>query len=132
PNCLLEAKKFMQVPNLENPDTDKVGTLLDQYLKNKPETNIYITQGFVRTDKFNRINTLKRGGSDYTATILGAEVHASEVQIWTDIVGFHNNDPRYVENTLPLANLSFEEAAELAYLGAKILHPQTVSPVIEN
>lgn len=132
PNCLLDAKKFMQVPNLENPDTDKVGRLLDQYLKNKPETNIYITQGFVRTDKFNRINTLKRGGSDYTATILGAAVHASEVQIWTDIDGFHNNDPRYVENTHPLANLSFEEAAELAYFGAKILHPQTVSPVIEK
>lgn len=132
PNCLLDAKKFMQVPNLENPDTDKVGRLLDQYLKNKSETNIYITQGFVRTDKFNRINTLKRGGSDYTATILGAAVHASEVQIWTDIDGFHNNDPRYVENTHPLANLSFEEAAELAYFGAKILHPQTVSPVIEK
>ena len=131
-NNLLDAKKFMQVPNLENPDTDKVGRLLDQYLKSKPNRDVYITQGFVRKDKFNRINTLKRGGSDYTATILGAAVHATEIQIWTDIDGFHNNDPRYVENTHPLANLSFEEAAELAYFGAKILHPQTVSPVIEK
>ena len=131
-NNLLDAKKFMQVPNLENPDTDKVGRLLDQYLKSKPYRDVYITQGFVRKDKFNRINTLKRGGSDFTATILGAAVHATEIQIWTDIDGFHNNDPRYVENTHPLANLSFEEAAELAYFGAKILHPQTVSPVIEK
>ena len=131
-NTLLDAKIFMQVSNLENPDTDKVGRLLEQYLKNKPINDVYITQGFVRKDKFNRINTLKRGGSDYTATILGAAVNASEIQIWTDIDGFHNNDPRYVENTHPLANLSFEEAAELAYFGAKILHPQTVSPVIDK
>jgi aspartate kinase len=131
-NTLLEAKKFMQVPNLENPDTEKVGRLLEQYLKNKPKAEVYITQGFVRTDKFNRINTLKRGGSDFTATILGAAVRAEEIQIWTDIDGFHNNDPRYVENTHPLSHLSFEEAAELAYFGAKILHPQTVSPVIDK
>ncbi|QED36909.1 aspartate kinase [Antarcticibacterium arcticum] len=131
-NTLLDAKKFMQVPNLENPDTDKVGRLLEQYLLDKPQSDVYITQGFVRKDKFNRINTLKRGGSDYTATILGAAVIATEIQIWTDIDGFHNNDPRYVENTHPLSNLSFEEAAELAYFGAKILHPQTVSPVIDK
>lgn len=131
-NTLLEAKKFMQVPNLENPDTEKVGRLLEQYLKSKPKAPVYITQGFVRTDKFNRINTLKRGGSDFTATILGAAVRAEEIQIWTDIDGFHNNDPRYVENTHPLSHLSFEEAAELAYFGAKILHPQTVSPVIDK
>lgn len=131
-NILLEAKKFMNVPNLENPDTEKVGRLLEQYLSDKPKSEIYITQGFVRTDKFNRINTLKRGGSDFTATILGAAVRAEEIQIWTDINGFHNNDPRYVENTHPLSHLSFEEAAELAYFGAKILHPQTVSPVIDK
>lgn len=129
-NTFLDAKKFMQVSNIENPDTHKVGRLLDQYLKNKSRTGCYITQGFVRVDKFNRINTLKRGGSDYTATILGAAVEAREIQIWTDIDGFHNNDPRYVENTHPLTHLTFEEAAELAYFGAKILHPQTVSPVI--
>lgn len=131
-NTLLEAKRFMQVSNLENPDTEKVGRLLEQYLKDKQKSEIYITQGFVRTDKFNRINTLKRGGSDYTATILGAAILAEEIQIWTDIDGFHNNDPRYVEDTHPLSNLTFEEAAELAYFGAKILHPQTVSPVIDK
>lgn len=131
-NTLLDAKKFMQVANLENPDTEKVGRLLQQYLYKKEENEIYITQGFVRIDKFNRINTLKRGGSDFTATILGAAVEAEEIQIWTDIDGFHNNDPRYVENTHPLSNLTFEEAAELAYFGAKILHPQTVSPVIDK
>src|SRR5690606_20931406 len=81
-NTLLDAKKFMQVPNLENPDTEKVGRLLEQYLKNQPKAEVYITQGFVRTDKFNRINTLKRGGSDFTATILGAAVRAEEIQIW--------------------------------------------------
>jgi aspartate kinase len=131
-NTLLDAKTFMQVHNLENPDTDKVGRLFQQYLKGKDKCELYITQGFVRIDKFNRINTLKRGGSDYTATILGAAVQAEEIQIWTDIDGFHNNDPRYVENTHPLSNLSFEEAAELAYFGAKVLHPQTVSPVIDK
>lgn len=131
-NTLLDAKKFMQVSNIENPDTNKVGRLLHQYLRDKEKTEVYITQGFVRVDKFNRINTLKRGGSDFTATILGAAVEASEIQIWTDIDGFHNNDPRYVENTHPLTHLTFEEAAELAYFGAKILHPQTVSPVINK
>ncbi len=129
-NTLLDAKKFMHVSNLENPDTHKVGRLLEEYLKDKQKNEVYITQGFVRIDKFNRINTLKRGGSDYTSTILGAAVQAEEIQIWTDIDGFHNNDPRYVENTHPLSHLTFEEAAELAYFGAKILHPQTVSPVI--
>lgn len=132
PNTLLDAKKFMQVPNLENPDTGKVGRLLELHLKDKEKNNLYITQGFVRIDKFNRINTLKRGGSDFTSTILGAAVQAEEIQIWTDIDGLHNNDPRYVENTYPLSHLTFEEAAELAYFGAKILHPQTVSPVIDK
>jgi len=131
-NTLLDAKMFMMVSNLENPDTDKIHGLLRPYLKDNSEDAIYITQGFVRKDKFNKISTLKRGGSDYTATILGAAVSAEEIQIWTDINGFHNNDPRYVENTHPIKNLSFEEAAELAYFGAKILHPQTVSPVIEK
>lgn len=132
-NSLLEAKKFMYVSNLENPDTEKVGRLLAPFLQDSnDEDSIYITQGFVRMDKFNRINTLNRGGSDFTATILGAAISADEIQIWTDIDGFHNNDPRYVENTHRLSHLTFEEAAELAYFGAKILHPQTVSPVIHR
>ncbi len=129
-NSLLDAKEFMRVENLENPDTFLIGKLLKNSINSVQNSNIYITQGFVRINKDNEISTLKRGGSDYTATIIGAAVKAEEVQIWTDISGLHNNDPRFVENTHPVANLSFEEAAELAYFGAKILHPQTISPVI--
>ncbi len=129
-NTWLDAKEFMHVTNLENPDTDQIGELLSVTLNNSPEADIYITQGFVRLNENNEVSTLKRGGSDYTATILGAAIKASEVQIWTDISGLHNNDPRIVENTHSVAQLSFEEAAELAYFGAKILHPQTISPVI--
>ncbi len=130
-NQWLDARDFMYVANLENPDTSLVGRNFENTISEVP-TDIYITQGFLRRNGQNQISTLKRGGSDYTATILGAAVNAEEVQIWTDIDGFHNNDPRYVENTHPIAHLSFEEAAELAYFGAKILHPQTVSPVINK
>ena len=130
-NVLLDAKEFMHVSNLENPDTSVVGDLLRNRMSME-ESEIYITQGFVRIDKNNNISTLKRGGSDFTATIVGAALGAEEVQIWTDIDGFHNNDPRYVEDTHPISHLTFEEAAELAYFGAKILHPQTVSPVIDK
>ncbi len=129
-NTLLDAKDFMHINNLENPDTLHIGELLNDCLKVSAQNDILITQGFVRLDAQNEISTLKRGGSDYTATILGAAIRASEIQIWTDISGLHNNDPRYVENTHPVSQLSFEEAAELAYFGAKILHPQTISPVI--
>lgn len=129
-NTLLDARKFMQINNLENPDTGLVGELLNDILKSSAESDILITQGFVRVDSQNKVNTLKRGGSDYTATILGAAIRATEIQIWTDISGLHNNDPRFVENTHAVSQLSFEEAAELAYFGAKILHPQTISPVI--
>ena len=129
-NTLLDAREFMQVDNLENPDTAEVGVLLEEYLKTLPQSTIYITQGFVRKDKYGKIATLKRGGSDYSATIIGAALQVNSVEIWTDISGIHNNDPRYVEGTHAVAQLSFEEAAELAYFGAKILHPQTISPVI--
>ncbi|MFV8225860.1 aspartate kinase [Christiangramia aquimixticola] len=129
-NVLLDAKDFMHVHNLENPDTAYIGKLISEKLDDSANDQIYITQGFVRLNERNEVATLKRGGSDFTATILGAAVNASEIQIWTDISGLHNNDPRYVENTHPVAQLSFEEAAELAYFGAKILHPQTISPVI--
>ena len=129
-NTLLDARDFMHISNLENPDTGYVGELLNDNLKVFEESDIFITQGFVRLDKDQNISTLKRGGSDYTATILGAAIRAEEIQIWTDISGLHNNDPRYVENTHAVAQLSFEEAAELAYFGAKILHPQTISPII--
>jgi len=129
-NTLLDARKFMKINNLENPDTGLVGELLNDTLKSSKESDILITQGFVRLNAQNEVSTLKRGGSDYTATILGAAIRAAEIQIWTDISGLHNNDPRFVENTHAVSQLSFEEAAELAYFGAKILHPQTISPVI--
>ena len=129
-NTLLDAKKFMHVHNLENPDTSYVGELLNSVLKDSAENEVMVTQGFVRIDANSKVNTLKRGGSDYTATILGAAIRANQIEIWTDISGLHNNDPRYVEHTHPVSELSFEEAAELAYFGAKILHPQTISPII--
>jgi len=129
-NSLLDAREFMHIHNLENPDTGLVGELLNESLKSSGGNEVLITQGFVRLNSENKISTLKRGGSDYTATILGAAIRASEIQIWTDISGLHNSDPRFVAHTHPVSQLSFEEAAELAYFGAKILHPQTISPVI--
>jgi len=131
-NTLLDAKNFMHISNVENPEVNTVQKLLRQSLQREVTNEIYVTQGFVRIDRNRNISTLNRGGSDYTATIIGAAVNATEVQIWTDIDGFHNNDPRYVSETSALTNLTFEEAAELAYFGAKILHPQTVSPVKEK
>lgn len=131
-NRWLNARDFMQVSNLENPDTERVGKLLQHQIESQARAAIYVTQGFVRINDRGEISTLNRGGSDFTATIIGAAINASEIQIWTDINGLHNNDPRIVENTFPVAQLSFEEAAELAYFGAKILHPQTISPVIEK
>ncbi|MGB7784852.1 MAG: aspartate kinase [Salinimicrobium sp.] len=128
-NTLLDAKDFMHVSSLENPEVELVNELLIKSLHREISSEIYITQGFVRIDRNRNISTLKRGGSDYTATIIAAAINAREVQIWTDIDGFHNNDPRFVDNTVALSQLTFEEAAELAYFGAKILHPQTVSPV---
>lgn len=131
-STFLDSRNFMYVENLENPDTAVVGDLLQEVMKKSNPNNIYVTQGFLRIDQAGKVSTLKRGGSDYTATIIGAAVHAEEVQIWTDIDGLHNNDPRYVEHTHAIETLSFEEAAELAYFGAKILHPQTISPVIDK
>ncbi len=96
------------------------------------QPGIYITQGFICLDPQGRVSNLKRGGSDYTATLLGAALNASLIEIWTDIDGLHNNDPRYVEDTQPVRELSFAEAAELAYFGAKILHPSCVWPAREQ
>lgn len=131
-NTLLDAKDFIHVSNVENPDTVLVGRLLKETLEKEPSSEVYVTQGFVRIDSDKNISTLNRGGSDYTSTIIAAALEAQEVQIWTDIDGFHNNDPRYVDHTSALLHLTFEEAAELAYFGAKILHPQTVSPAKEK
>ncbi|GAA4278422.1 aspartate kinase [Aquimarina mytili] len=131
-NVLLDAKEFMHVDSTENPNIEKVCKRIHKVLDNNIDTTLYITQGFVCRDIDGQISHLKRGGSDYTATIIGAALNASEVQIWTDIDGLHNNDPRYVEHTQPISHLTYNEAAELAYFGAKILHPQTVSPVVDK
>ena len=93
-----------------------------------PDMDIYITQGFICRNAYGEIDNLQRGGSDYTASLIGAAVNASEIQIWTDIDGMHNNDPRIVDKTAPVRQLHFEEAAELAYFGAKILHPTCIQP----
>ncbi|MBJ6367602.1 aspartate kinase [Snuella sedimenti] len=128
-SALLPALDFMRIDAAKEPDQEYIKTHLKAVLETVGSYDIYITQGFICLDDNNAISNLQRGGSDYTATIIGAAIKAEEVQIWTDIDGMHNNDPRYVENTRPISNLSFDEAAELAYFGAKILHPQTVTPV---
>ena len=127
--ALLPALDFMRVDRNNDPDNFYIKQNISRLIDNQPEADIYITQGFICLDADGKITNLQRGGSDYTATIIGAAIKADEVQIWTDIDGFHNNDPRFVNNTKALSNLSFDEAAELAYFGAKILHPQTVMPV---
>lgn len=127
--CLLPALEFMRVDKFNEPDNFYIRQNFNRIINALPEADIYITQGFICLDADGHIANLQRGGSDYTATIIGAALKAEEVQIWTDIDGFHNNDPRYVPETHAISNLSFDEAAELAYFGAKILHPQTVMPV---
>ncbi|AXO80945.1 aspartate kinase [Olleya aquimaris] len=127
--ALLPALDFMRIDKTNEPDNFYIQQNLDRVIAEKPDAQIYITQGFICRNAEGEVSNLQRGGSDYTATIIGAVVKAEEVQIWTDIDGFHNNDPRYVDNTQAISNLSFDESAELAYFGAKILHPQTVMPV---
>ncbi len=127
--CLLPALDFMRVDKFNEPDNFYIRQNFNRLINDLPEADIYITQGFICLDALGNIANLQRGGSDYTATIIGAALGAEEVQIWTDIDGFHNNDPRFVPETHAISNLSFDEAAELAYFGAKILHPQTVMPV---
>ncbi len=127
--CLLPALDFMRIDKFNEPDNFYIRQNFNRIITSLPEADIYITQGFICLDADGQIANLQRGGSDYTATIIGAALHAEEVQIWTDIDGFHNNDPRFVPETHAISNLCFDEAAELAYFGAKILHPQTVMPV---
>ncbi|MBJ7879469.1 aspartate kinase [Gelidibacter salicanalis] len=129
--CLLPALEFMRIDKFNEPDNFYIRQNFNRIVENQPDADIYITQGFICLDADGQIANLQRGGSDYTATIIGAALKAKEVQIWTDIDGFHNNDPRFVPDTHAISNLSFDEAAELAYFGAKILHPQTVTPVKE-
>ncbi len=126
--ALIPALHFMAIDENAEPDMDAIQNKLTQIMKRYPDTGLFVTQGFICLDHSGQIDNLRRGGSDYTASIIGAVLQAEEIQIWTDIDGMHNNDPRIVPNTFPLARLSFEEAAELAYFGAKILHPSTILP----
>lgn len=125
---LLPALNFMRIDEDKIADTYFIRKNIKNTIEEVGEADYYITQGFICKNANNEIDNLQRGGSDYTASLIGAAIEADEIQIWTDIDGFHNNDPRFVENTKKIDNLSFNEAAELAYFGAKILHPQTVLP----
>ncbi|WP_276497386.1 aspartate kinase [Pontibacter litorisediminis] len=127
-SVLLPALNFMKIDENEEPDTAYIAQQLKQELVKYPGVELFITQGYICRNAFGEIDNLKRGGSDYSASLIGAAVDADEIQIWTDIDGMHNNDPRIVKNTYPIAELSFDEAAELAYFGAKILHPSSVQP----
>ena len=132
PNVLLPALNFMRIDKEGEPDDFYIKQNIDREMNPQKDEKLFITQGFICRNAYGEIDNLKRGGSDYTASIIGSVLNASEIQIWTDIDGFHNNDPRVVQNTRAIAQLSFEEAAELAYFGAKILHPSSVLPAKEK
>ncbi|MBQ2002139.1 MAG: aspartate kinase [Bacteroidaceae bacterium] len=126
--ALIPALEYMRTDKNGEPDLEYIREKIKVQLDAIPGKDIYITQGFICRNAYGEVDNLQRGGSDYTASLIGAAVNASEIQIWTDIDGMHNNDPRYVENTSPVSHLHFEEAAELAYFGAKILHPTCIQP----
>lgn len=127
-SALLPALNFMRIDENDEPQLAYIEKNLEAELNKYPSINLFITQGYICRNAFGEIDNLKRGGSDYTASIIGAAIKANEVQIWTDIDGMHNNDPRIVSKTHPIHELSFDEAAELAYFGAKILHPTCILP----
>lgn len=126
--ALLPALEFMRVDKNGEPNQEYIRENLGKLLAQHSDTELFITQGFICLNAYGEVDNLKRGGSDYTASLIGAAVKASEIQIWTDIDGMHNNDPRVVDKTSPVSHLHFEEAAELAYFGAKILHPTCILP----
>ena len=125
---LLDALTFMRTDKNSEPDMPYIKENLDRVMRTHQGYQIYITQGFVCKNAYDEVDNLQRGGSDYTASLIGAAMMSDEIQIWTDIDGMHNNDPRIVEKTDAVHQLNFEEAAELAYFGAKILHPTCVQP----
>lgn len=125
---LMPALEFMRTDCNGEPDMPYIKEHLSTILQANPHYDLYITQGFICKNNQGETDNLQRGGSDYTACIIGAVLCAEEIEIWTDIDGMHNNDPRFVEGTSPVRQLNFEEAAELAYFGAKILHPTCIQP----
>lgn len=128
----LPALDFMKTDVNGDPDTQHIALHLQPLLDKYADADIYITQGFICRNSTGEIDNLQRGGSDYTASLIGAAIEAEEIEIWTDIDGMHNNDPRFVDNTRPVNELHYEEASELAYFGAKILHPTCVLPAKVN
>ena len=125
---LLNALDFMRTDKNSEPDPTYIKEKLQALMEKNEGQQVYVTQGFICRNAYGEIDNLQRGGSDYTASLIGAAINAEEIQIWTDIDGMHNNDPRVVDHTQPVRQLQFEEAAELAYFGAKILHPTCVQP----
>lgn len=125
---LLPALHFMSIDENEEPELERISQRLRPLVESLRNIEIIITQGYICRNHRNEIDNLKRGGSDYTASLIGAALKADEIQIWTDISGMHNNDPRLVPKTIPISHLTFDEASELAYFGAKILHPSTIVP----
>ena len=125
---LLNALDFMRTDKNAEPDPVYIKEKLTALMEQNEGAQVYVTQGFICRNAYGEVDNLQRGGSDYTASLVGAALNAEEIQIWTDIDGMHNNDPRVVNKTMPVHQLQFEEAAELAYFGAKILHPTCIQP----
>src|SRR5205085_1311419 len=122
------ALEFMTIDNNDEPQIGSIKVKLTQLIKQHAGKRLFVTQGYICRNARGEVDNLKRGGSDYSASLIAAAVNASVCEIWTDIDGMHNNDPRIVKKTKPVEQLSFEEAAELAYFGAKILHPASIWP----
>ena len=131
-SVIIPALEYMRTDKNAEPDPVYIKEKIKVQLEKNPDAEIYITQGFICLNAYGEIDNLQRGGSDYTASLIGAAIQSEEIQIWTDIDGMHNNDPRIVEKTSPVRNLNFDEAAELAYFGAKILHPTCILPAKLN
>ena len=131
-SVLIPALDYMKIDSDDNPDLQYIKQRLSNLLDKYPKADVYITQGYICRNARGAVDNLHRGGSDYSASLIGAAIDAEEIEIWTDIDGMHNNDPRYVKGTRPVEKLNFEEAAELAYFGAKILHPACIQPAKLN
>lgn len=128
PAVFLPALDFMSIDENSEPELGKISDKLKAILEENDGVRLFVTQGYICKNHRNEVDNLKRGGSDYTASLIAAAIQASACEIWTDIDGMHNNDPRIVDQTRPIAEMSFDEAAELAYFGAKILHPASIWP----
>lgn len=127
-HALLPALEFMTIDSYDEPQIGSIKVKLSQLLQQHKDTKLFVTQGYISRNARGEVDNLKRGGSDYSASLIAAAINATVCEIWTDIDGMHNNDPRVVKKTVPIEQMSFDEAAELAYFGAKILHPASIWP----